>query len=87
MEATLDRFGRIVIPKRVREGLGLQAGSVLEIEERERHIVLTVRREEPDMVREDGVLVHTGEAVGDLEQAVETQRQARSVDVSAWRRR
>ena len=84
METTLDRFGRIVIPKPVREGLGLRAGSVLEIEEREDRIVLSVRREEPDLVREDGVLVYTGEAVGDLEEAVEAQRRSRSRDVAAW---
>lgn len=84
MEATLDRFGRIVIPKRVREDLGLRVGSVLEIEEREDQIVLSVRRDEPDLVREDGVLVYTGEAVGDLEQAVEAQRRARARDASAW---
>lgn len=82
MAATLDRFGRIVIPKAVRDGLGLGPGSVLEIEEREGRIVLTIRREEPDLVREDGVLVYTGEAVGDLEQAIETQRRARSHDLA-----
>lgn len=82
---TLDRFGRIVIPKRVREGLGLRAGSVLEIEEREHRIILKVRREEPDLVREDGVLVYTGEAVGGLERTVEVQRGARSRIVSVWK--
>lgn len=84
MEATLDRFGRIVIPKRVREDLGLHVGSVLEIEERDDQIVLSVRRDEPDLVREDGVLVYTGQAAGDLEQAVEAQRRARAREVSAW---
>ena len=84
MEATLDRFGRIVIPKRVREDFGLHVGSVLEIEERNDQIVLSVRREEPDLVREDGVLVYTGEAVGDLEQAVEAQHRSRGRDVAAW---
>lgn len=71
METTLDRFGRIVIPKRVRDELGLDAGSVLQIEEAEGRIVLSLRRDEPDLVREDGVLVFTGEATGDLEGAVE----------------
>ncbi len=84
MRTTLDRFGRIVIPKQVRTGLGLCAGSVLEIEEQVNHFILRVRREEPDLVHEDGVLVYTGEAVGDLEQAVEMQRRARSSAVAAW---
>lgn len=87
MEATLDRFGRIVIPKQVREDLGLDPGSVLVIEAKGDRIVLGVRRDEPDLVREDGVLVYTGEAVGDLDQAVDAQRRARSRDAAAWRSR
>lgn len=87
MQATLDRFGRIVIPKQVREDLGLDPGSVLVIEAKDDRIVLGVRRDEPDLVREDGVLVYTGEAVGDLDQAVDAQRRARSRDVAAWRSR
>lgn len=82
METTLDRFGRIVIPKRVRDELGLDAGSVLQIEEAEGRIVLSVHRDEPDLVREDGVLVFTGEATGDLKGAVEAQRRRRMEDLS-----
>ena len=52
MKTTLDRHGRIVIPKKVRENFGLHAGSVLEIETRSDRIVLAVQRDEPDLVRE-----------------------------------
>ena len=30
METTLDRFGRVVIPKQVRDDLGLKPGAVLD---------------------------------------------------------
>ena len=40
MEATLDRFGRIVIPKKIREDLHLQVGSSIRIEEGDGEIVL-----------------------------------------------
>lgn len=83
MEATLDKFGRIVIPNRVREEFGLDPGTVLEIESGEGKIVLSPRRDQPDLVREDGVLVFTGEAVGDLESAVEAHRNRRSREVVA----
>lgn len=81
METTLDRFGRIVIPKRVRDDLGLDAGNVLQIEASGEEIVLRVLREQPDLIREDGVLVFTGEAVGDLEDAVENQRRRRAKEL------
>lgn len=81
MEATLDKFGRIVIPKRVREECGLAPGTVLEIEWGEGRIVLSPRADQPDMVREDGVLVFTGEAVGDLGGTVEAHRNRRSREV------
>jgi AbrB family looped-hinge helix DNA binding protein len=85
MEVTLDRFGRVVIPKAVREHLGLGPGTVLDIEEGEEEgILLRPRRPEPDLVEEDGVLVFTGEATADLEAAVERHRQNRSRQVAAW---
>ncbi len=34
METTIDRFGRVVIPKRLRDDLGLKVGEPLVIEER-----------------------------------------------------
>ena len=82
METTLDRFGRIVIPKRVRDALGLAPGTVLEIEESDDRVVLRARREEPDLVREHGVLVFTGEAAGDLETAIERQRLGRMEELA-----
>lgn len=40
METTLDKFGRIVIPKRVRDDLGLKPGAVLQIEQAEQKILM-----------------------------------------------
>jgi len=87
MEITLDKFGRVVIPRGVRDRLGLGPGTILEVETREEDILLRPRRTEPDLVEEDGVLVFTGEPTGDLERAVEDQRNARSADLAAWNRR
>ena len=84
METTLDKFGRVVIPKAVREHLGLGPGTVLAIEEGDDEVRLRARRPEPDVVEEDGVLVFTGEATADLEDAVERQRRQRTASASAW---
>ena len=40
MQTALDKLGRVVIPKPVRLHLGLKAGTLLKIEERERQVIL-----------------------------------------------
>ena len=77
MEATLDRFGRVVIPKRVREHLGLTPGTVLEVEEGGREIHLRPAHEEPQVADRDGVLVFTGKATGDVLGALRRERKHR----------
>jgi AbrB family looped-hinge helix DNA binding protein len=77
METTLDRFGRIVIPKQVREDLGLAPGSVLSIEEKGDGILLKLVAEEPPLTYKDAVLVFTGEAEGDLTTVLRGQREER----------
>ncbi len=64
MDATLDRFGRIVIPKKVREDFNLKAGTQIRIEESEEAIILRPVHGEPNIVSKDGVLVFTGIPMG-----------------------
>jgi AbrB family looped-hinge helix DNA binding protein len=78
MEVTLDKFGRIVIPKRVRDDLGLSPGSVLRLEGRDDEIVLTPIAERARLVLKEGVLVFTGDVEGDLEAALRRDRSERS---------
>ena len=75
MKTTLDKFGRVVIPKRVREDLGLQPGAVLQIKQDEQKISIEPVNEEPQMVVKKGVLVFQGTATGDIEGAIKDQRQ------------
>lgn len=66
MEVTIDKYGRIVIPKPVRDALGLNAGTTLHLEMTDdaegREISLRPEHEEPVLQRKGGVLVHTGTA-------------------------
>ena len=78
METTLDRFGRIVIPKKIREDFHLQVGSPIRIEEGEGEIVLKPVEGEPSLVTKDGVLVFSGKTVGNIEAAIEENREGRS---------
>ena len=77
MEVVLDKFGRIVIPKRIRDDLGLGPGTSLRIERKADAIILVAQTEEPAVAHEDGVLVFTGEPVGDLTDAVSREREER----------
>ena len=87
MEVTLDRFGRVVLPKSVRDDLDLDAGSVLEIEEVKDGILLKPIRDEPLLVERDGVLVFLGRSSDDVTNAVEKLREARLRALSDWKPR
>ena len=78
MKTTVDRFGRVVVPKSMRTRLGLRAGSQVVIEEEGDRIVLRPASEEPALTLKDGILVFTGAAEGDLEAAVTAVRDARA---------
>lgn len=78
METTLDKFGRIFIPRRVREHLGLTAGTPLEIEAIGEDLVLKPVREEPHIRDKEEVLVFTGSVTEDLLEALKRHREERS---------
>lgn len=65
MDITIDDYGRIVIPKEVRDQLGLESGSALEIrvdpaDNAEGAITLTPKGQSPTLQQKDELLVHTG---------------------------
>ena len=68
MKTTIDRFGRLVIPKRVRDDLGIEAGESLVIEE---------RSEVTGLKYKGRVLVFSGMAAGDPESLVRKLRDER----------
>ncbi|MCE0523183.1 MAG: AbrB/MazE/SpoVT family DNA-binding domain-containing protein [Methylacidiphilales bacterium] len=87
---TLDKAGRVVIPKPVRDELQLSSGDSLELKSRGDEIVLRPVREEPTMFKKDGLwVIKTGKplAVGDANAAIETVREERHRQIlGAWPR-
>ncbi len=77
MEATLDRFGRIVIPKKIRDDFNLRAGTQISIEESGQSIILKPKHGEPNLHWKDGVLVFSGVPMGDLSEALTKHREER----------
>ena len=46
MNARVDKFGRIVIPKQIREHLGIVPGSRIQIVEQADHVILILRADQ-----------------------------------------
>lgn len=82
---SVDKAGRVVLPQQVRRQFHLVAGDRLDLEIRPDGIFLRSRSRRADLVEENGLLVHEGEAVGDLAQAVELARASRDADVLGLR--
>jgi AbrB family looped-hinge helix DNA binding protein len=62
---TIDKAGRVVIPKPVRDALRLDPGDELELEASEDAVVLRPVRATPAMARESGVWVYRSGATVD----------------------
>ena len=77
MELAIDKFGRMVLPKSIRDDLGLEPGDKLEASAEDGAIVLRPVREQAALRDKGGVLVFAGAAAGDIADAVRQQRQER----------
>jgi AbrB family looped-hinge helix DNA binding protein len=60
MNVKIDKAGRIVLPKPLRDRLRLRQGSDLEIEERPEGVLLKPVDQRPSMVQKNGIWVHLG---------------------------
>ena len=65
METSIDSVGRIVVPKRLREELGLTPGSTIDISRYGAGLQLVPVGRTARLVEESGVLVATGETTID----------------------
>ena len=85
-KTTLDRFGRVLVPKKVRTELGISPGDPLEIESRDGGILIKPIHDEPCLVDKDGVLVFTGTSMGDIVGAVREHRNQRLDKISGFKK-
>ncbi|KAB2845213.1 MAG: AbrB/MazE/SpoVT family DNA-binding domain-containing protein [Melioribacteraceae bacterium] len=60
MVTTLDKFGRLIIPKKFREDLGINSNTALNISEEGNRIVIELVEDKKPLVKKNGILVFTG---------------------------
>jgi len=84
--ATIDAFGRIHLPKRLRDAAGLQVGMEVEIREEPSGLSLVPRAGGALLKRVRGLLIVSGEADGDVAGAVDRFRRARHRRIARRRR-
>ena len=77
MQLTLDRFGRMVLPKAIRDDFGLRSGDILEAEETKGAIVLRPVLRADCTKREGSFLVFTGSVNGSVRHSLEDARESR----------
>ena len=86
MTLKIDKAGRIVVPKTVRERFGLGAGSELELTEDAGSLKLKPVGQRPSLARRSGLFVHLGKLADgyDWSDLVEADRQERFRSVAGW---
>jgi len=84
MTIKIDKAGRIVLPKAVRERFRLRDGSELEIEEGSDGLTLKPVEQRTSMIQEKGIWVHLGKVPRgfDWGKVVESIREERMKDTS-----
>jgi len=61
MTLRIDKAGRVILPKPLRDRLGLRAGSDLEIQDTPEGVILKPVSRKPSLVKKGSFWVHTGE--------------------------
>lgn len=79
MKLRIDKAGRIVVPKPLRERLGFRPDTELEAIEQPEGVLLKRVEQRPSMVKVDGLWVHQGRAApgANWERIVEDVREER----------
>ncbi len=77
MVTTIDKFGRVIIPKRFRSQLGISFETTLNISEDGEKIVIELIKEKAPIVDKNGILVYTGKLESNSDVSVEHDRNKR----------
>jgi len=86
MRVNIDKAGRIVVPKPIRERFGLRAGTEIELEEAAGGIMISAVEPQPSLIRKRGILVFTGKLPPGVDgtRLVQDDREARIREIGGW---
>ena len=73
----VDQFGRVLIPKPIRESLGLGAGTELTVQEQDDGVVLRPADPSAFLKYKGKILVFTGKLTGNVRDVIRKQREER----------
>lgn len=77
MKTSIDKFGRVVVPKQMRKRHGLLPGTEIIVEDTGEAIVLKPVTDQSGLVEKEGLMVFRGTATGDLDTSMRGQRAER----------
>jgi len=77
MVTTLDRYGRILIPKKMRKKMGIAENAQLKLVQEENRLIIESIPEDTPLVIENGFLVYTGEMPDDVDDFIQKDREDR----------
>jgi AbrB family looped-hinge helix DNA binding protein len=83
MNLKIDRAGRIVVPKQIRQRLGFKPNTEIEIVEQADGVLLRPVEQQPSMIKENGRWVHLGQIDPnyDLNKLIDDVREERIRDL------
>lgn len=83
MNLKIDRAGRIVVPKPIRQRLGLHPNTEIELVEQADGVLLRPMEQKPSMIKRNGRWVHTGKIDPnyDLSKLIDDVREERIRDL------
>jgi AbrB family looped-hinge helix DNA binding protein len=76
---TIDKAGRLVLPRRIRDALRLQPGDVLELEKQGDRIILSPLHSQPTLQQEQGIWVYRSSTPADasITELIDKDRESR----------
>jgi AbrB family looped-hinge helix DNA binding protein len=86
LEIPIDKAGRVVLPKEVRDQLGIHEKTKFKVTEESNKIILTPIRTEPKIVKKNGLLVVQAPEAKDLDivEEIKKMREKRNKHVRGY---